>query len=127
MIIYRPSICRQTSDLHTHYNIVLSKVPLINDQDIDLIRKMAAKVGGRTAGQVVELLIEKRGLGFNLSLYGIEFIDKETVPLYQVCYKNGVESPSIDWDTMLFTPVVETPNVAPTSGPKVGRIRHTRD
>ncbi len=118
--IYRPSVCHQADGIHTHYNIILIKHPSPDTTNEDLLRKLAGKVGGRTAGQVIERLLEKREY---LYRYGIDYIKVETLPTYQICHKGENESPAVDWDVRLFSPYVDAPP-PPPGNPQVGRIRH---
>lgn len=121
--IYRPSVCHQTDDFHIHYNIVLTKMPIRDVSNEALLRTLSGKVGGQKAGQVVEALLEKRDLGFDLSIYGVDFIKTETVPDVQICHKGEEESPAVDWEAWLFTPPVIFPETLPANA-KVARIRH---
>ncbi len=121
--IYRPSVCRQTESEHIHYNIVLLRSPSKDATNEDLLRKLSNKVGGQTASQLITILLEKRDLGIDLNLYGIDYIKTEVLPDHQVCHKGEVGSPSIDWDTWLFVTYQE-PSPRPPANPKVARIRH---
>lgn len=122
-VIYRPSVCRQTADTHIHYSLVLVESPLPDIPNKHLLRRLASKVGGQTAGQVIQNLLEKRDIGFDINQYGVDYIKIESLPSFQVCHKGEVESPSVDWDAPLFTAAVVYPPI-PLANAKVARIRH---
>ncbi len=109
------TVCHQTPTAHTHYNIVICKRARERSRDIaqpDLaaLRDLAQRVGGQKAGQVVEALQYLIFKHRNLVLYGVEFLNTERLPLYQVCAKGRLDrqgrldSPAIDWDKWLFIP-----------------------
>jgi len=100
MVNYRPSVCYQTDASHVHYNIIMQvEKPL---SDIQRLREIARRVGGATAGQVIEILYDKIAIGVDLTRYEIVRIQKESLPTHQVCHKGEDESPSIDWNGWLF-------------------------
>jgi hypothetical protein len=122
--IYRPSVCHQTADEHVHYDVILDKPPSLDSTSQLLLRNLSAKVGGRTAGQIISLLLEKRELGIDLSRYGINYIKKEIIPTSQVCHKGELESPSIDWNENLYSDAV-VPPTTPPAHVLVGRVNHS--
>lgn len=99
MIIH--SVCKQTATEHTHYEIVLVR-PSKFATTLNVLRTLANKVGGQTAGQVVTHLLEKP----DPSLYGVDYIKVVRVPAYQICSKETSAAPSLDWERWLFV----TPN-----------------
>lgn len=124
MKVYHPSVCHQTDGIHTHYNIVMLR-PDKFATDLDALRLIANRIGGQTAGQVVLRIQDLIRTGLDLNQYGIDYMQVEQIPTYQVCHKGEDTSPSIDWDKWLFvTPPVsdEEPH---TPGPVyIGRIQH---
>lgn len=125
MITYQPNACRQTADSHIHYNVVLTKKPFPPTTDIEWFKKLAAKVGGSTVGQVITNLLEKRDLGIDLSRYGVELIKTEVLPTYQICNTGASGSLSADWDQWLITPAIATtPPPLKPGYPKVAKITH---
>ncbi len=124
---YSPSVCRQDADSHTHYNIVLivaASRPQTVQGDRALLTKLAQKFNVRTAGGVVLAIQEKRALGVDLAQFGIDYMTKETIPIYQVCHKTEDDSPSVDWEENLFVTAQEVAP-PPPGNPKVARIRHS--
>ncbi len=101
---YRPSVCHQTDTEHTHYNIILIKPPAPARRNLDILRNLASKFGGQTAGQLIEAIQYRKSIGIDLSIYGIDFLQIETIPSYQICHKGENESPAIDWNFNLFIP-----------------------
>lgn len=121
MINYHPSVCHQTDTFHMHYNIIMQKEKPLSD--LQRLQDLAGRVGGATAGQVVEALLDKIAIGFDITLYGVVRIQKEALPTHQICHKGENDSPSIDWDKWLFipTPVVED---RPPANARVAHISH---
>lgn len=93
----RPSVCHQTSDEHTHYNINTSTT-LPNDTDIEILKRLKRQVGGQTAGQIIEALSFRLRNGEPCSKFGLKFVEIETLPIRQICHKGESDSPAIDWD-----------------------------
>lgn len=122
MTTYRPSVCLQTNDEHTHYNIVLIKQTKVND--LDELRNLASRIGGQTAGQFIEILQSKIADGIDISPYNINYLQIEELPSYQVCHKGEVASPAIDWDQRLFGALTITPSPS-SANCKVARITHS--
>jgi hypothetical protein len=120
MLTYAPNVCRQTDTEHTHYDIAL-EVPL-NTNQIQALHDIAARVGGQTAGQVIQRILELRETGIDLHQYGIILMNVTTLPLYQHCVKGLAESPVIDWDYRL-TPGDTVPQ-PPPEHVWVGHVRH---
>ena len=91
---------------------------------LDILRELSGRVGGQTAGQVIQALLYQKSIGINLVQYGVAYIQQESIPLYQVCHKGEEDSPAVDWDKWLFVP---TPVVAPLppANTMVGYIRHS--
>lgn len=124
MINYHPSVCHQTDSAHVHYQLVLLH-PEKFASDLDALRILAGRVGGQTAGQVIERVQELINIGFNLRMHGIDYMRTESIPLFQVCHKGEKLSPSIDWDAWLFVPIVPPTQNAPQSIPtRVAKINH---
>lgn len=121
MINFHPSVCYQTGSFHIHYNIVLTRETILSD--IQSLRELSGRVGGQTAGQVVEAILGLIGLGFDVSSYGVSRVHKEVLPIYQVCHKGEEGSPSVDWGTWLFlpTPIIES---RPPASALVAHISH---
>jgi hypothetical protein len=119
-IVY--SVCKQTATEHVHYELRLLN-PSEFATTLDVLRRLANVVGGQTAGQVILHLQDKINDGFDLNVYGIDYLKIVTIPLHQLCYKAETTS-SIDWDEWLFiTPYPDVPP-EPTHPPYVGRITH---
>lgn len=121
-VVYKPSVCHQTGDSHIHYDIILVTPPLADSTNEDILRRLANKVGGSTAGQLVSLLLEQPPT--DLHMYGIDYIKIETLPIYQICHKGEIESPAVDWDAFLFVPVQNVAPVPPAHV-QVAHIRHS--
>ena len=121
--VYKPSVCLQTDDEHVHYDIVMTTPPKVYEDHLSLLRRICARLGGgRTAGQVIQLLREKRDAGVSLSGYQVDQLRTEELPLTQVCHKGEVDSPNVDYDAQLFTPVVDEEPRVPAVEAKVARI-----
>ena len=91
--------------------------------DLERIQEIGRKVGGRTAGQVVEAVLAQKSIGFNLNVYGIDYIQKESLPLWEICHKGEANSPSIDWDKLLYG-AIAAPATTPVKDTPVAHIRH---
>ncbi len=119
---YRPSVCRQNNVVHTHYDILMLKPDDLTTNLIQL-QQLSRKIGGETAGQVITLLLELIGEKFDLSIYGIDRLHVENLPLYEVCHKGESDSPTLDWDLFLFdTPFVQS--ILSNPNCPVGHIKH---
>lgn len=120
-IEYRPSICHQTDNDHTHFDLVYIKHQTL--PTIDLLRKLSAQVGGATAGDVITRLQEQFAIGISPHQYGINYLKIEHLPTYQICHKGESDSPSIDWNTYLYTPIQQPVDLPPPTV-WVGHISH---
>lgn len=121
--VYKPSVCLQTDDEHVHYDIVMITPPKVYEDNLSLLRRICARLGGgRTAGQVIRLLQEKKALGVSLRGFQVDQLRVEDLPLTQVCHKGEVGSPAVDFDDQLFTPVVDEEPRVPAVEAKVARI-----
>ncbi len=121
---YQPSVCRQTSTVHTHYNIILFKQqPFRVLSNLDALQNLARRVGGQTAGEVVTALLYRLSVGWSLHCLGVEYLNTEQLPLSSHCHTGEVGSPASGWDRPLFVPFQHI-TVPPPAHAKTTTIRH---
>lgn len=120
--IFRPSICHQLPDSHIHYMIILTKPPT-QQTNLEILQCLSSKLGGSTAGGLIQAIQAKTAQGADLSYYGIRYLKVETIPIYEVCHKNETTSPNVDWDMPLFTPAPPSTQIPPKP-PFVAKINH---
>lgn len=116
-------MCKQIGDEHIHYNIVMIN-PDKHLTDLDMLKSIASRIGGATAGQVVLKIIELRQLSVDLSMYGIDFMQTEPISTYQICHKDEDQSPSVDWDKWLFIEHDTSGDDRPPANARVAHITH---
>lgn len=120
--LYRPSVCRHSDTEHKHYDVVLTPVPKVPINPHEQLQKIAQKVGGRTAGDVITALLAAQGNGINLAIYGVDYIHTELLPLCQDCERDNTGAPSIGWDYVV-NGTVSNLHVQP-GGTLLARICH---
>ena len=111
-INYHPCVCHQTASDHIHYNIIMHDEKQASD--LERLQEIARKISVQIASQVVETLLTRIAIGFDISIYGVDRVQKEILPTWQICHKGENDSPSVDWDTWLFgSPPITTDSKPP--------------